>query len=699
MRNISYIFFLSFLFVSCTTDQGPAYTNALINESSPYLLQHAHNPVNWHPWGEEAIRKATEENKLLIISIGYAACHWCHVMEEESFQDTAVANVMNRHFVSIKVDREERPDVDDVYMTACQLAGGGSCGWPLNAIALPDGRPVWTGTYFPKKQWLDILKYFVEIKKTEADKLENYANRLIDGIDESERIPVPQTPSELKAEQVLSYTDTLLSVVDFEQGGLQSPLKFPMPAVFEYLLQFHHQFKNEKALDAVLLTLEKMARGGIFDQLGGGFARYSTDRQWRVPHFEKMLYDNGQLLSLYAQAYKVKKDSLFEKVIRSTIEFADRELSHPEGAFYASINADSEGEEGTFYVWTLSEIEKLLTDQQEKQLLIDYYGITEQGNWEDGKNVLAVQKAPQELSMAYSLPEAEVKEKLEKAKSRLFSAREKRIRPSLDDKVLTSWNALMIKGYIDAYQALGEPAYLQRALEAARFLSEKMMDADGRLDRNFKDGRSSINAFLEDYALGMQAFLALYEQTFDLQWLEKASLLKDYVLDHFQDTDSLLLFYTSDEDPPLVSRKKETEDNVLPASNSVMAHNFYHLGLLMYDTSLINRSEQMLSLIIPQMEKVGDPAYFANWLGLYLEQLFPPYEVVVIGPDYASKRDRLLSQYFPNAIFLGGPVENEIPLLQNKFREGKTMIYVCRNRVCQLPVEKVEKAIEQINVR
>ncbi len=696
MKYFSILLPLVLFSSACTTEEGPAYTNALINESSPYLLQHAHNPVDWYPWKEEALNKAKAENKLLLISIGYAACHWCHVMEEESFQDTSVANLMNRYFVSIKVDREERPDVDDVYMTACQLAGGGSCGWPLNAIALPDGRPVWAGTYFPKKQWVDILKYFIEIKDTESEKLEGYAKRLIDGIAESEEIPVLKSQSNLSKGNIRSVTDTLLNIIDFKEGGIQSDIKFPMPGAFSYLLSYHHFSKDKKALDAVLLSLQKMARGGIYDQLGGGFARYSTDRYWRVPHFEKMLYDNGQLLSLYAQAYQVRQDSLFEQVIRQTIDFAERELSHPEGAFYSSINADSEGEEGTFYIWTSTEIDDKLTDPLEKQLIKEYFGITEKGNWEEGKNVLAVQTSISNLSEAYNLSPSDIREKLDRAQKLLFEAREKRVRPSLDDKVLASWNALMIKGYLDAYQALREPTYLQRALQAATFLSEKMLKTDGRLDRNFKSGTSSINAFLDDYALSIRAFLALYEQTFDLQWLEKAGLMTDYVLTHFQDPASALFYYTSDEDPPLVSRKKELADNVIPASNSVMARNLYQLGLLQYDTSLIKQSENMLSSILPQMEAANDPIYFANWAQLYLEQLIPPFEVVVIGPDFAVKKDSLLSHYLPNTLLLGGAEENDLPLLKNKYQEGKTMIYVCQNKVCKLPVQTVKEAIGQL---
>lgn len=696
MKYLFNIFFLFALVFSCSNDKAPQYSNALINESSPYLLQHAHNPVNWYPWGEKALQKAKSENKLLLISIGYAACHWCHVMEEESFQDTAVANIMNRYFVSIKVDREERPDVDDIYMTACQIAGQGSCGWPLNAIALPDGRPVWAGTYFPKKQWIEILNYFVETQKTQSDKLEQYAAGLVDGLHLFDSIPVPNTNSSFKEDSIKKITEVFLNNIDFENGGIIGNIKFPMPVAFEYLLENDWQFSNEKARSAIMISLNKMAKGGIYDQLGGGFARYSTDKNWHIPHFEKMLYDNGQLLSLFSHAYQVNPDPLFEDIIRSTIAFTERELSHPEGAFYASINADSEGEEGTFYVWTKEEIEQLLPDEESRSLVIDHFGILVEGNWEEGKNVLAIQKSVAELSQAFNLTEEEVSDRLKKAKGQLFEDREKRTRPSLDDKVLTSWNALMITGYLDAYQALGEPTYLQRALQAAGFITEHMIQADGQLHRNFKDGQSSINAFLDDYALSIHAFLSLYEITFELHWLEKASLLNKYVLSHFQEEESPLFYFTSDEDPPLFSRIKQISDNVIPSSNSVMARNLYQLGLLYDDKNLINHSKAMLSVMIPNMKEVSDPVYYANWARLYLEILNPPYEVVIVGKNYANLKDELLNHYLPNTLLLGGPEENELPLLKNKYREGKTMIYVCQNKVCKLPVETVEEALVQI---
>ncbi len=693
-NNYSILFILLFCSFSCQEQAPPA--NALVHENSPYLLQHAHNPVDWYPWKEEALKKAEQEDKLLIISIGYAACHWCHVMEEESFQDTAVANLMNEHFVSIKVDREERPDVDEVYMTACQM-GGGSCGWPLNAIALPDGRPVWAGTYFPKKQWMEILRYFIGIKNTKAEQLDHYANRLLQGITSVEQLqPLPDQQAAFSGDSLNVFTDAILGVIDFERGGIKGQLKFPMPATFAFLLEQLHAFEQPEALEAVNSTLTNMAKGGLYDQLGGGFARYSTDPEWTVPHFEKMLYDNAQLVSLYAHAYQVTQNPFYEAVIRQTLQFIERELTSPEGGFYSSINADSEGEEGRYYVWQKKEVDQLITDSLNNQLVRDYFGLTEAGNWEEGKNVLAIQKSMAELSASFELPEEEIRHRLEESRNILFKARETRVRPSLDDKMLTSWNALMITGYLDAFRALSEPAYKERAIRAAVFLSDQMLQKEGRLDRNFKDGQSGINAFLDDYALTTEAFLALYELTFDVQWLNKAKLMNQYAMKHFKDEDGPVFFYTSELDPPLITRKKQVEDNVIPAANSVMGHNLLKLGLLLYDTSLINRSRDMVLQMMGSVDAEKDAVYFSNWARLYLRHLHSPYEVVIIGADHAEKRDALLTHFLPNCIFLGGAEEGDLALLQNKKVEGKTMIYVCKDKVCKLPVESVGKALELI---
>ncbi|MFT5386272.1 MAG: hypothetical protein ACI81W_003685, partial [Saprospiraceae bacterium] len=457
-RILLLFFILSVM--TCTSQNGKihssVYTNHLANESSPYLLQHANNPVDWHPWGNEALDKAKKNNQLILVSIGYSACHWCHVMEHESFEDTTVAKIMNDNFVSIKVDREERPDIDDVYMSACQLSSGKGCGWPLNAIALPDGRPVWAGTYFPKKQWLEVLDYFIKISAEEPEKLEEYAKNLTGELKSGENIVINTADQNFNKETLDEITKAFLKNIDFKKGGRTGSPKFPMPNNYEFLLGQYYHNDDQQALDAVSTTLNKMANGGIYDQIGGGFSRYSTDDLWKVPHFEKMLYDNGQLVSLYAHAYKATKNPLYKKVVEETLDFIKRELTDKSGGFYSSLDADSEGEEGKFYVWTQEEIDAVFKEEKTNKIFKDYYAIVARGNWEDKKNILLRSKDIEEIAKDHKLSVEEITTIIDQAKTTLMAARDKRIRPGTDDKILTSWNALMLIGYIDAYKAFGD---------------------------------------------------------------------------------------------------------------------------------------------------------------------------------------------------------------------------------------------------
>ena len=363
------------------------YTNHLNNESSPYLLQHAHNPVNWYPWGETALKKAKSDSKLMIISVGYSSCHWCHVMEDESFSDTIVANFMNENFISIKVDREERPDVDDIYMTSCQLASGESCGWPLNAIALPDGRPVWAGTYYPKKDWLRILKYFAKLNEEQPDKLEEFAAKLTNGIQLDEELAGTKGEVSFSLDSLVESFDYFDQAVDYDKGGRKSGIKFPMPNNWMFALEYFYMTGNQKARNAAQTTMDNMAKGGIYDHIGGGFSRYSTDIDWKVPHFEKMLYDNAQLVSLYTAGFQISRDELYEDVVTETLDFILKEMTSPEGGFYSSFDADSEGEEGKYYVWTYNEIALVLDNEEHFKVFREYFNITRAGNWEDGKNI------------------------------------------------------------------------------------------------------------------------------------------------------------------------------------------------------------------------------------------------------------------------------------------------------------------------
>ncbi|MEZ4954855.1 MAG: thioredoxin domain-containing protein [Saprospiraceae bacterium] len=675
-------------------DSEHAHTNHLIHESSPYLLQHAHNPVDWHPWNDETLAKAKAENKMLIISIGYAACHWCHVMEHESFEDTTVARLMNGNFINIKVDREERPDVDDVYMTACQMASKDGCGWPLNAFALPDGRPVWAGTYFPKKKWLEVVEYFSGEWKNKPGQMEEYAAQLTEGLNQSSAVPIPTGEPLFTKNALDGVADKLLQRIDFQNGGRKGAPKFPMPSNYQFLLKYHHFSGDEKSLEAVTLTLDEMAKGGIYDHIGGGFARYSTDAVWLVPHFEKMLYDNAQLVSLYSNAFRVTKNPRYKKVVEETLEFIEREMTSADGAFYSSLDADSEGEEGKFYVWTKHEIDSILG--ADAALFNDYYNITEKGNWEEEKNIPHLKETADKVASKHNLSVEELEGKINQAKQKVFDARSKRVRPGLDDKALTAWNALMIGGYVDAYKAFGTKKYLDAALKNGQLIVEKVLQNDNRLNRNYKNGKSVINAFLDDYALTTDAFIKLYQVTFDEKWLYKAKDLTTYALAHFNAPEGSLFYYTSDIDPPLITRKIETADNVISSSNSIMAQNLHYLGLYFYNNDWVETSEKMLHSLSAALTETDSPDFYSQWAQVYLDFVRPPYEVAIVGENAAEKRDELFQYYIPNAILLGGRDEGTLELLTDKLQAGETMIYVCRNKVCKLPVTDASKAVTML---
>jgi len=692
------IILLGLLFTMCHSELKNRNTmsdikaNQLINETSPYLLQHAYNPVDWHPWGEEALEKAKRENKLLIISIGYAACHWCHVMEHESFEDSIVAAMMNEHFVPIKVDREERPDVDDVYMTACNLVSGRG-GWPLNAFALPDGRPIWAGTYFPKDQWMNILTQFAELKDSDPQKLEESAEQITKGIQNSDDIQIITHPSPYTKEELSSIGQNFIDGLDMEEGGNDRKPKFPMPNNFEFLMKYYAVTQDVAALDGLHITLEKMAQGGIYDQAGGGFARYSVDGIWKVPHFEKMLYDNGQLVSLYANAYKLSKSPLYAHVVRQSLAFIERELMDASGGFYSSLDADSEGEEGKFYVWTVEEIDSLFSDEWENKYIKLYYDISAGGNWE--QHTILLRKQSDERFLAeHSIDQEKWNTFINQANEKLLQARSKRIRPGLDDKVLTSWNALMLKGYVDAYRALGDEAYKKTALRNAAFIVNNQIQKDYRLNRNYKNGKSNINGFLDDYALTIDAFLHLYQITFDETWLDHAGKLMEYTIAHFYKSSNSMFNYTSDIDPPLVARKSELTDNVIPASNSVIARDLKLLGELTYNKKYLEMSEQMLQNMMPTFKEKGSPGFYSNWCQLYIDMVYPPYEVAIVGDNSKSLNEEIQSTFSPTSIYLGGDSEGSLRLLESKLQEGQTLIYVCQNKACKFPVDNVADALK-----
>ena len=672
-------------------NNNPEYTNALIDESSPYLLQHAHNPVNWYPWGDKALQKAQAENKMLIISIGYAACHWCHVMEHESFEDAEVAKLMNENFICIKVDREERPDVDQVYMNAVQLITGRG-GWPLNAITLADGRPFYAGTYFPKDKWMNMLAYFVDLQKKQPQDLEKSAAQVTQGIHVTERVTFKETGKEFSTADLDKQFETWKPNIDFIRGGENRAPKFPMPSAWQYLLHYHYLSKNKDALKALTITLDNMAMGGIYDHLQGGFARYSTDANWHVPHFEKMLYDNAQLVTLYAQAYQLTKNPLYKKTVYETLDFVKQELTSADGAFYASLDADSEGVEGKFYVWTKEEVDNALED--DAKLFSTYYNITAEGNWEHGNSILLRNETHQSVAERFNISVYEVNRKINAAKAKLMQIRNARIKPGLDDKILSSWNALMITSYTKAYRVFGEAAFLETAVTSANFLLQHAIAADGEMTRNYKNGKASINALLDDYAFTIAAFIELYQATFDEQWLIQADKITGYTLEHFFDTTSGMFFYTHNQYADLIARKMELSDNVIPSSNSEMAKNLFLVGHFLNKDEYISKAKQMLINVEADVQR--NIYFYANW-GM-LQALFtsPLYEVAIMGDDFKNKRQQFDEHYLPNVILLGGNADSKLALLENKMVNGQTTIYVCRDKSCELPVGEVEKALRQI---
>ncbi len=682
--------------IGCQTNNkmDHPYTNRLINESSPYLLQHAHNPVDWYPWGEEAIEKARQEGKLMLISIGYSSCHWCHVMEHESFEDTTVAAFMNEHFVNIKVDREERPDIDDVYMSACQLSSGGNCGWPLNSFALPDGKPVWAGTYFPKKKWMEVLEYFRKTNAEERDKLEAYGARLVEGVRD-------HGIDSITADQHLAFTEEEIHLlakqfkerVDPKMGGRRGAPKFPMPSNWEYLMHYAFRYDDQEATDLLLVTLDKMMMGGIYDQLEGGFSRYSTDANWLVPHFEKMLYDNGQLVSLYAKAYAWTGKKEYLDVVNQTIDFVETHWRDKSGGFYSSFDADSEGEEGKYYVWTQEELDALIDEGVDRDMYYAYNDIRPNGNWEDKMNILQRHRSPQEIADKYGITVEQFHERIDNINARLLKKRKPRIAPGLDDKILTAWNSLMLQGLVDAYQATGDEKYLKLAKENAGFIVREMLKENHRLDRNFKHGKSTINGFLDDYAITIQAFISLYQATFEIAWLNHAKDLTEHVLAHFDGDASGFFYFTSDLDPPLIARRIDVSDNVISSPNSIMARNLYLLGELLYQEAYTDRAMLMFNRVWPRIKSDGQPAFYANWCQLMLSIAKPPYEVAIVGKDYKSLMTEMQKTYQPDAVYLGGADEGNLPLLEHKLSDGETLIYVCQNKSCKRPTSLVQEAM------
>ena len=681
--------------------------NRLSKESSPYLLQHAHNPVDWYAWKPEAFERARREQIPILVSIGYSTCHWCHVMERESFEHDDVAAFMNEFFVNIKVDREERPDVDAIYMEACQILTGGG-GWPLNVFLTPEGKPFYAGTYFPPRpahgrpSWLQVLQHMVGVWQQKREVVYEQADKLLGHIQRNDNVFVKTDMSE-----GLSLSSPTSPVFDhpalykqmrerFDRadGGFGGAPKFPSTMALHYLLNYHHFTGDPEALEHALFSLQKMISGGIYDQLGGGFARYATDREWLVPHFEKMLYDNALLVTVMSEAHKLvaatgadSTATLLRETIEETLGYVAREMTHPEGGFYAAQDADSEGVEGKFFVWDKSEIDAILGD--EADLFCRFYGVTEAGNWEE-KNILWRETTYEAFAENNGMPVAALRQQLTASRQRLFERRSKRIWPGLDDKILLSWNALMASAYTHAFTALGQEAHRQAAVKNIDFLLDKFVVTDPtngqtQLKHNWKNGHAAYDAFLEDYAFLIAALVDVYQITFDFRYLEQAAKYMEHVLSYFQDVESGLFFFTDVRQSDIVLRKKEVYDNATPSGNSTMVLNLQRLGLLLDRRDWRETAHRMLMAMRETVERY--PLSFERWALAMMFETWPPDEIAVVGTNAYEKAISLQRRFWPNKVVAASSApNNQIPLLANKTGNPDAYIYVCRDFTCRQPV-------------
>ncbi|MEM8535126.1 MAG: thioredoxin domain-containing protein [Chloroflexota bacterium] len=681
------------------------YTNRLINETSPYLLQHAHNPVDWYPWGEEALAKAKAENKPILLSVGYSACHWCHVMEHESFEDEKTAQLMNEHFVNIKVDREERPDIDSIYMTAVQTMTGHG-GWPMTVFMTPEGTPFYGGTYFPPDDRHNIPSFqrvllgIADAYKTRYDEVVENGTKLQTRIREALNTRLPDgaiSPALLDEAYAVLHGQ-----FDPKYGGFGNAPKFPQPMIFEFLLRYAVRTKASLAMEMFEKTLHGMAEGGMYDQLGGGFHRYSVDAEWLVPHFEKMLYDNALLARVYLEAYQATGDSFYRRITEETLDYIVREMRHPDGGFYSTQDADSEGEEGKFFVWTPAELREVLGG--DAMVFAQIFDVTERGNFE-GHNILRVKRTPTEVARVTGMPLAQVEALVERGKKLLFAYREKRIKPERDEKILTSWNGMALRAFAQAAVALGRDDYRDIARQNAVFLLRELR-ANGALLRTWKDGKAGTTpAFLEDYALLADGLLALYEATFEAEWLLEARSMTDEMLTRFWD-DSITGFYdTASDHETLYVRPRNTDDNATPSGNSVAVDALLRLAI-MFDSAIYReRAAAVLNNMAQLMERY--PSGFGRYLAAAEFALSIPKEIALIGePDASEMRalaDTIFTPFLPYKVVLlrkpKGDIAIPSPLLEQREQiDGKATAYVCQNYACQLPVTDATALRQQLGV-
>jgi uncharacterized protein YyaL (SSP411 family) len=690
IKIISFLAFVLLIVSSCkesaqNTSEQHQHTNALINETSPYLLQHAHNPVDWRPWSQAALDEAKEKKKLVLVSIGYSSCHWCHVMEEETFENDSIAQIMNENFINIKVDREERPDIDQVYMTAVQLMQGNG-GWPLNVITLPNGKPLYGGTYHTKDQWQQVLTEISKLYNEDPKKAEEYSDMVAEGVQEMNLI-TPSTDFELLDKALLTESlENWKPNWDTEWGGDKREEKFMLPVNLDFLLDYALLANDTETLKQVELTLDKMAMGGIYDHIAGGFYRYSTDSEWKVPHFEKMLYDNAQAISLYAKAYKVFRKPEYKNIILGTISFLEREMKNPEGAYYAALDAQSEGKEGKFYVWTATELKEILQDDFE--LFSEYYAIQQENVWEEDNYVLSKSSDDNTFSGKHAITLSQLNTLKTKWHEKLLIARAKRVRPRTDDKILISWNALLVNGFVDAYTALGTTAYLDAATDILHTIRSKGY-TNGELGHSYKKDSKHIPAFLEDYSLLANAALNLYSASLDSDFLKLADVLTETAQEKFNDTDSGM--YTYNQGNELIAKIIKTDDGVIPSPNAVMAQNLLLLGHIKYDKTAQKKAKTMLTSMIKFTSET--PYSYAKWNSLLLQTTYPFYEVAIVGSEAKSLVKAMSNEYIPNILLVGSTIDSKLALFEARYSEDGTYIYVCRDNTCKLPVKTIAEAV------
>lgn len=676
-------------------------TNRLAKESSPYLLQHAHNPVDWYPWGPEALERARAEDKPILVSIGYAACHWCHVMERESFEDPETAALMNRYFVNIKIDREERPDLDHIYMDAVQ-AMTGSGGWPLNVFLTPEALPFYGGTYFPPQQafnrasWKDVLTGVAQAFRERRTEMEAQAKNLTEHLEKSNRFGMTPTGRGVEAgsfSKDLPYVmfSALLKTADTEKGGFGRAPKFPQTFSIRYLLHYYYHSKDEAALQQASLSLDRMIYGGINDQLGGGFARYATDNDWLIPHFEKMLYDNALLVIALSEAYQLTGRPHYKRAIEATLHFAEREWLSAEGGYYASYDADSEGEEGKYYVWQKEEVDRLLGNDSD--LFCRYFDITGEGNWEE-KNILQVKQAPEAFAAAEGLSADAFWEKIERGRQVLLEVREKRVKPLLDDKLLLGWNALQVQALCKAFAALGQEEYRQRAVRTMDFIYACFLK-NGQWFHTFKNGEARYPAFLDDLAGLIDALLRLQEITGEAGYLQKAREITEQVIAEFSEADTPYFFYTGTNQTDVIVRKKEVYDGATPSGNAVMAHNLYTLGMLFDRREWTERSAAMVKGLQGAIEKY--PGSFGLWAVLLqgLAQGIP--EIALTGQKINQSLRDFLRNFIPLIVFQSSTLaDTSYPLLAGKPVLPEPQFFLCKHYACQLPVREPDSIIRAL---